>query len=42
MKGHSGSAYGLASNYFYDPKSGAGFSFAINGCKHAYTNSNTS
>ena len=42
MKGHTGSANGLASNMFFDPITKKGFVFAINGALHGYNSSNTS
>jgi hypothetical protein len=39
MKGHTGSAYGLASNMFYDPVSRAGYTMACNGALGGYVNS---
>lgn len=42
MKGHTGSAYGLSSNYFFDPISKNGYVFAINGALYGYNSSSTS
>lgn len=42
MKGHTGSAYGLESNYFFDPETRDGYVFAMNGALYGYNRSNTS
>ena len=42
MKGHTGFAYGLASNLWFDPKTKVGFVFSINGALGGYKSSKTS
>lgn len=42
MKGHTGFAYGLASNLWFDPKTKQCFVFAINGAMNGYKSSPTS
>lgn len=42
MRGHTGGAYGLVSNMFYDPESKAGFVFACNGGLGGYLPGNNS